>query len=270
MENFNFPPPSPKGDRPGSHERSGEVLVNSDIVEAGNRGDELRHNDLRGIWNALRRRKLAIFLCTLVGTVAGALSIVPQAPVYTAKTTLEVQGINENFMGMASVDPQAAGNYSTTEFNIQTQLKLLASESLLARVRDKMAPETLPFASPQTGMVARVRTRLQIVPSDPIEFIRKSLEMAVLTVNSKAPPGTRVIELRCDSTSPEIAATFLNTLTSEFTEQTLEGRTKSAQITNQWLVDKVQDMKAKLDESEGRLQEFVKGSGLVSLNEPDT
>jgi len=268
VENFGLPPKSPKGDRPGAYEIASATLMPREVIHVAN--EELRRNDLREICNALRRRKLAVILCTVGGALAGALAIVPQAQVYTAKTTLEVQGINENFMGMASVDPQAAGNYSATEFNVQTQLKLLASESLLARVREKMAPETLPFASPQTGLLARVRTRLRVVPADPIEFIRDSLEMAALTVNSKAWPSTRVIEIRSDSTSPEIAATFLNTLTSEFIDQTLEGRSKSAQKTNQWLIDKVQDMKAKLDASEGALQEFVRSSGLLFLNEQDT
>jgi len=270
LDNFGLTPRFPKRDRDNVESLPGALVVPRDLEIGVGDGQELNRNDLREIFNAMRRRKWKIAACAVAGAVIGALAVIPQPPVYTAKTVLEVQGINENFMGMAAADPQAAGNYTTAEYNIQTQLKLLSSDSLMARVREKMVPESLPFAPPQSGILQRVRTRLKIVPAEPLEFIRKSLDMAILSVNSKAPASTRVIEIRCDSTSPEIAATFLNTLTSEFIEQTIEGRTKSAQKTNQWLIDKVQETKTKLDESESNLQEFVRSSGLLFLNQQDT
>ena len=62
----------------------------------------------------------------------------PQTPVYQARTSLEIQDLNENFLNIKQVTPVSEGNSYTALTDIQTQIKLLQSESLVKRVLAKL------------------------------------------------------------------------------------------------------------------------------------
>lgn len=233
--------------------------------------EDLVAHDLGDYWKSFLRRKWTIVLCTLAGVALGIVSIIPMAQIYSAHTTIEVQGLNENFMGAGAIDPQGgAGNYSATEYNIQTQIKILSSDTISQRVREKLASDALPFTPPQSDIFSPLRNRLRVLPQDPLTFVRMGIDMASVTLNARSIQGTRIIEVRCDSVSPEVAAAFANMAAAEYVEQNSEARSKNAQQTNLWLVKKLQDMKLKLEESENRLQNFVRESGLLFVAQQDT
>src|SRR5207248_9655275 len=83
------------------------------------------------------------------------------------------------------------------------------------------------------------------------------------TIRVKASGTNRIVEVSCDSTSPKVAAQFLNTLTDEFIEQNLEARWKSTEHTGEWLTKQLQDLKIKLERSEDQLQSYARATGLM-------
>src|SRR5271157_4451767 len=56
-------------------------------------------------WRILRRRKRTVFAVALAGLLAGVLVTLPQTPVYQARTSLEIQDLNQDFMNMKDVNP---------------------------------------------------------------------------------------------------------------------------------------------------------------------
>src|ERR1019366_8378857 len=54
-------------------------------------------------WHMLRRRKGTFLLIAFLGLLAAVLLTLPQTPVYQARTTLEIQNLNENFLKMRAV-----------------------------------------------------------------------------------------------------------------------------------------------------------------------
>src|SRR5262249_8561042 len=81
---------------------------------------------------------------------------------------------------------------------------------------------------------------------------------------------TRLIELTCESTSPDVAARFLNAMAAEFVEDTSRSRMQNSQKTGEWLAAQIEDAKAKLQESEERLREFVQASGNIFAGKEST
>src|SRR2546423_1281213 len=83
---------------------------------------------LMDIWRVLWRRKLLIWGMAVSCALAGCLLSLTQTPMYQARTSLEIQAVNENFLQMKDVDPNTADGYSA-EALMETQVKLLQEEA---------------------------------------------------------------------------------------------------------------------------------------------
>ena len=88
-----------------------------------------------------------------------------------------------------------------------------------------------------------------------------------LRVRVRASGTNRIVEITCDSTQPEVASAFANTLTKEFIEQNLEARWKSTEYTGEWLTRQLQDIKIKLEKADEELNAYARSSGLTFTDE---
>lgn len=94
--------------------------------------------ELVAYWRLLRRKRGTLILATGLGLLIGVLITLPQAAIYQAKTSLELLNLNGNFMNMKDVqqvDEESGFNLLT---DIQTQIKILQSDTLLDRVFHEM------------------------------------------------------------------------------------------------------------------------------------
>ena len=90
-------------------------------------------------WHMLRRRKGTFLLIAFLGLLAAVLITLPQTPVYQARTTLEIQNLNENFLNMRAVSQTAdEGAANPLGTDLQTQVNILQSESVLGQVIAKL------------------------------------------------------------------------------------------------------------------------------------
>jgi capsular exopolysaccharide synthesis family protein len=220
---------------------------------------------------ALRQRKGLLTGLAAAGLVIGLAVVLPKPLTYPADATLEIQGINENFMGLAQVDPQASGGiYSATQANILTQVEILNSSSMRQRAAERLERETIPTLPPGGSGVAgafnAVRRVAGLGPSTPVEAMREAIQTAVSTARAQAVEGTRVVRVSCQSTIPEVASEYVNVLVAEYQEQALETRARSSKTTNQWLESQMKEQKEKLEEAESRLKEFVTRVGLDTVS----
>ncbi|MEO7649238.1 MAG: GumC family protein, partial [Bryobacteraceae bacterium] len=220
-----------------------------------------------GYWRVLGRHKLAFILITILSGVAGYFLTIPQTPVYQAAITLEIQNMNENFMNMREFDPTAV-NYGADSY-IQTQVRILQSETLYARVSRKLALEQRPELAKPSG----IASLWQIVNPKPLPSSLTAPQVQKIMADNLKVRGsglTRIIEVRFDSPDPQSAADILNTLAGEFIEQNLEVRWNAAQNTGEWLNKQMEDIKSKLERSEQRLHAYATRSNLLYTSEKDS
>jgi capsular exopolysaccharide synthesis family protein len=221
------------------------------------------------VFEALKTHWILILLLSLLGGVIGFGWFLMKPPMYMSSTTLELQGFNEGFMNLNQIDPQA-GSYSPTTVNISTQLRIIESASLRGPVLDRLTREAIPIPAPQAGAMAKLRAKLGLSGvSDPLEQTKTAVRIAASNVDARAISGTRIILLSVSSTIPEVAASFANSLASEYMAQNSQGRTGSVQRMSQWLEGQLADTQYRLAQSEAKLQEFVRRSGTVFV-ETDT
>src|SRR5258708_25693069 len=177
-------------------------------------------------WHILRRRKrvLILFACSCSGAATGYLLTVPQTPIYQARTSIEIAGLNDNFLNTKQVKPVTETGSSSEMADLQTQIKILLSESLLGRVLDKLAGQ----------------------------FPLPALKNAQKEVKVHGAGQSRILEIGVDSADPAMAAKFANTLAGEFISQNLEARRKTTHETSRWLNQQLEHMRLKLERSEAR------------------
>ncbi len=207
----------------------------------------------------LRRNKAVLLLSAFLGGLAAVMLTLPQTPVYQARTSIEIQGVNQDFLNLRSVNPNTdAGAPDYPEYELQSQVRVLKSRTLLDRVVKKLDLESRQLA----------------VPPDRISAWRRALGLRARSAASptnnltiRPQPNTRFIDISYDSADPRLAADFVNTLARELIEQNLESRSKTTQDTGEWLSRQMEDVKIKLEHSEERLQEYARLSGLLFTSE---
>src|SRR3954471_24215162 len=77
----------------------------------------------------LRRRTWALVLFAVAGSAAGYLATLPKTPVYQAHTSIEIAGLNENFLNTKQVKPVTETGAASDAADLQTQIRILLSES---------------------------------------------------------------------------------------------------------------------------------------------
>ncbi len=232
-------------------------------------GDDSDFGGLQEYWQILRRRKGTILLMATLCCLGGLLVSLPQTPIYRARTSLEILGVNENFLNIGNVNPTTTSSAIYPEIDIQTQVKILQSESLLRRVIAKLKLEDRPALTSQPSRLATWRKILHLPPPAPVPARERAMSMAVQNVTVRASGQIRLVEILCDSSDPKLAADFANTLANEFIEQNLEVRWNSTQRTGHWLTRQIEDVKIKLEKSEDELQAYARASSLMFTSDKE-
>ncbi len=210
-------------------------------------------------WRLLVHHRMTLLVFAAAGLLGAILFSLVETPIYRARTSIEIQGPNY----MQTKGPETGDSAAATEAYVETQIKLLQSESLLELVIDK-----LKLQNDRPTIVARIRRLLRknAQQSGKEELVRQIQRN--LTVRESG--NSRLVELLYESPDPKLAADFANALVSEFIEQTQEMRWKAAQGTADWLTNHLDKMKAQLEASEAQLQEYARTSGLQVTTEKDS
>ena len=217
-------------------------------------------------WRILRRHKGTWIIFAFVGALLGFLVTLPQTPVYRAHTSVEIVGLNDNFLNFKQVSPVTQTGTTSETSDIQTQIKIFQSDSLLERVQVKLNPGFKP-SSETAGRISAWRKVLNLPESTVADPRMLALKIAAKSLKVRAAGQTRIIEVSIDSTDAQLAANFANTLASEFIEQNLESRWKTTEKTSDWLARQLDDMRIKLERSEDALQGYARRSGLLFTDE---
>ena len=220
-------------------------------------------------WHMLRRRKGSLFLIASLGLLAGVLLTLLQTPVYEARTSLEIQNLNENFLNMRDVNPTSnEGATQPQGLDLQTQISVLQSDSVLEQVIADLHLSAKLASEKNRSRLSAWRKALHLPESKPpadedvLRLVAGNLKVSGIT-------NTRLIEVLYDSTDPRLAADVANALTAAFIQQNLESQWRTTQQTGEWLTHQMEDVRIKLEKSEEQLQAYATTTGLLFTSEKD-
>jgi len=211
----------------------------------------------------LGRRRGRIALVVALGLALGQGVNLVQTPVYRSEASVEVQGLNENYLNLAQVDPSAPLSPQTMDSYIQTQVEILQSPALIERVADKMKLQQQQEFTPGTTWFDAVAkaAHLPVAPALPAGVYAAQKASDRLRVQQIR--QSRLIRVSFDSANPKLAAGFVNDLLDEYQKQNLEARWQTNTQTRELLDAQLADLKTRLESSEYAMQSYARQNGLM-------
>jgi len=248
---------------------AGDMALPAPIGSDAARGGVKReYSGILEYWQMVRRHKAAVVVFSILGAVVGFLYTLPQPRIYQAHTTIEVQGLNADFLGLHNVSPTATPTSSEyPDFDIQTQVKIMQSRTLIESVVRDLKKGDLPGRMLPPDRLTNWKKALKIAPPSQEQLWNTALGTAAGSLRVRAAGTNRIVDITCDSTQPQVATAFVNTLTKNFIEQNLEARWKSTEYTGEWLTNQLQDIKIKLEKADEALNSYARSSGLTYTDE---
>jgi polysaccharide biosynthesis transport protein len=213
----------------------------------------------------LRKYWLLLLALMIFGAVAGFISVVLSSPMYRAHLLLQVQ----NSSGLLRTG-EGGGGADTNEIDIQTQVQILRSGTFLKKGADRMQSDSAPLAPTGRDIFSRLRQRIHPATENPTEATKLGLKVAIASFDARPINRTRIIELTTQSTNPDVAAEFLNSIFDQFKEDSTHDRTSTAQATSVWLAQQTEDAKGRVDEAEAHLRDFSQANGNLFAGQDTT
>ena len=250
----NYLPYSNQPERELKPSASGPVsMVYLDPLESKSPAQTESHGLLEYL-QLLRGHRVLLLVMLALGTGAGCVVSWLQVPVYEARSYLEFQSAGDSAGIMA---PKEGGGFGPENF-LQTQVRVLQSRSLRKRVQDKFAAE----AGAEDGSASRWAGLRKIfglsaAPTAAKRRVRPAEVTAHIIDNS------RIVEIICESSDARFSAAFANAMAHEYIEYSLESIWESSSRTSQWMNKQLEHLKTNLEQSENRLQEYGRQTGLV-------
>jgi polysaccharide biosynthesis transport protein len=195
-------------------------------------------------WLVIRRWKRTIILAAIAGILAGVLASMLIRPRWEVRASLEVQDVNTEFMNTKTIEPLNQDSATSAVSDIQTQIQILQSDTLLNRVVRELSNERA-----KSG-------KLTQETAQEMSHIRAKLKV-------RAMGQTRVIELRVVSVDPQLAADFLNQLCKDVIDQNVNSRIEMSEQIGGWLSQLLQKAQQRLQSSENALEQYAKTHDLV-------
>ena len=254
--------------------------------------------DLRDLWRMVVKHKGLLVSVALVGLLAAVLLSFIKTPLYLATTTVQVDKRAARVVKFAQ---EADANQDVDERTaLGTQLELLKSRVLAERVIDELqldrqglpiptaaaaegeapaladgeadAPEATGWKAMAGNLLERIKDsygKIRTPASNSAERLNREevLKAFDATVKAEQVRNSRMLKIQVENASPQLAARIANSMTDGFIALNLERRMDSSSYAKTFLETQLGLTKAKLEESERKLNDYARSRNILTLDE---
>ncbi|MBX3560579.1 MAG: polysaccharide biosynthesis tyrosine autokinase [Sphingomonas sp.] len=213
-----------------------------------------------------QRRRWLIFGSIVTAIVAATIVILLMTRLYTARATIEIQRESNNIVRVQGVEPETG--LADMEF-YQTQYGLLQSHALAASV----ATELRLFDDASFFQMFEMREtdtwfengRVRPGASSRQQRIRKVADQLLRNLSVAPVRLSRLVHVNFTSPDPAFSARVANAWGEHFIRMALERRFAATSYARQFLEQRLDQLRTRLDESERVLVGYAEREGLVNL-----
>ena len=259
--------------------------------------DEASGFQLLDYWRAIRKRLWLVVGIVVLVTTASAIYMARKPNIYQADAIVQVDLEQTNPDLVTSESKRPLSNPDPAYFN--TQLQLLASDSLLRRVvKEHNLDTNKEFQVAKTeGSVSTFRAMLKAIglasddkkkPSDTsalglgdnslassdevadavrltpfVEVIKRNLSVEPIRESRATVKDTRLIDISFRNTDPELAAFVVNGIAETFVNMNQERRSGTSRKTSDFLGKRIADLQSEIRADETKLVDLKKKEGIL-------
>ena len=227
--------------------------------------------DLSHYWQVIRRQLKKIILFSAIITVIAVLVALAITPVYRATATILIEAEEAKVLSIEEV----YGLGSASDEYYQTQFEILKSRELAKRTVLELGlidnPEFNP-AHPANKKSFSIKEMIlgEAEPLTEEEILAKTVDTFWEAVSISPVRKTQLVKVSVDSESAEMARVAANAMAQQFIESQLDAKIEVTQQAAGWLSDRLGGLKAKLEDSERKLQQYREDNDLVDVEGVDT
>lgn len=208
------------------------------------------------------RRLLLTVVSTCLGLAIAVALFQPTA--YRAKVSIEVLGINGNFLNLQQVDPSAPTSGNSGDSFTQTQLELLKRDALTERVVRRLDLQHNSRFASQGSSFSWFRG------ADPVAMENDRILSAIRTAQKKLRivqvRQSNLIQISFDDTDPRLAASFVDAMGAEAFSENQESRWNLSQSVGASLGRRLDELRRKMANAESELENYSATVGLVATD----
>ncbi len=245
-------------------------------AEREENGDELSLLDALQI---LARRKWTILTCLFITVVAVVTATFLMTPIYRSTLTLQIEREPPKIVQYQSSVENETDAYQGYESFYRTQYELLKSRSLAQRVVDLLGLGEDPV------FMGREQEQAQGEPvwKTLLGWFKGTGQEGELSKKSEEKPDlvkmflgdltvepirdSRLVNISYQSPSAELATRIVNTLADTYINMSLERRFESSSYARKFLEERLQQIKAKLEDSERDLAQYARRNQIITLDD---
>ena len=255
--------------------------------------------DLRDLWRMVVKHKGLLVSVAIGGLLVALLLSFIKTPLYLATTTVQVDKRAARVVKFAQ---DADANQDVDERTaLGTQLELLKSRVLAERVIDELqldrqgvpmptaaapagdaapagsdaepeAPEATGWQAMMGNLLDRIKDsygKIREPASNSAERLNREQVLKAFndTVKAEQVRNSRMLRVQVENASPQLAARIANSVAEGFIALNLERRMDSSSYAKTFLETQLGLTKAKLEESERKLNEYARSRNILTLDE---
>ena len=220
---------------------------------------------------AVWRRKWQVLSISVAGLALGLAAGWWQRPVYRAAGAIEIQIPNDDYLNRRQLDPSIKPGPILMEQFLQTELRLLQSDTLFGEVVTALNLSSHPEFNRPPGLLSR--TMQLFSPAGPADAGRAKgplLDQFRDRVEVRLIGQTQIAEVSFEAGDPELAATVVNRLIDHYRSQSLRRRAATAGETADLLAGQLTELENGLENAQGRLRAFIAREKVVGSLDRET
>lgn len=247
---------------------------------------------LRDYWRIILKHRWTVLTFFAIILTTATIYTFSLTPTYRAIATIKIDRERPQILSFQEIG--SAGNPDLGPEFMGTQQKLLQSRSLAKRVSETVKANGQPILMSQessgpTGVkdlwlswITNLFGSRSPKPSDATDPAPRSESGTGLTeeqVSSRNVDAllnmltvepiraSNLVKISFTAQSPELSALLANTWAKAFIDQSLEMKFNATSQASEWLSKQLQDVLAKLEQSEAKLHEFAKQKEILTIGE---
>jgi uncharacterized protein involved in exopolysaccharide biosynthesis/Mrp family chromosome partitioning ATPase len=228
-----------------------------------------RELDLPALGATLWRKRWRIILPTVLVGLLTLLAVQMVTPKYSSQSRIYIEGGDNIFLRPeADRDP---GDRTVDQEAVTSQAQIILSRDLALEVINKLKLDELPEFDSTLRGISPLKTVLGMLGlvKDPLRMTPEERVLTAFYDRLTVTPveKSRIINIDFMSEDPDLAARVANAIAEAYLVRQREAKQEQAKSASEWLAGQIDTMRQKVEEAEGKVEDFrAKTNLLVGIN----